>query len=91
MWKRIEIEPDELAPGDEGKDMYQFNFDLMCAELIQEPTGQWVAALIDSGGGEIWLSAACDSAEDAKKAARTYLIGLTAEWAAAMHRRLPSW
>lgn len=91
MWKRIEIEPDEIAAGDEGKDVYQFAFDLMCAEIFQEGDGLWVAALIDSSGDEMWVSDACATAEQAKQAVRTRMIGMMAEWSAAMHRKLPQW
>lgn len=88
MWQLVKFEPDEIDGG-ELEQLYQFNFDLMCAEICQEPGGQWVATLVDTDGDEKWVSHAVDFPYQAKYLVREHLRECFAQWLTAMVLELP--
>lgn len=88
MWKLVQFEEDEVE-GDKAAQLYQFNFDLMCAELVADEWGIWFAALIDSDGDETWVSEAFATPDEAKEKLRAYLFDQVMRWLATMREELP--
>lgn len=85
MWKLVRFEEDES----EVDQLYQFTFDLMCAEIVRDEWSNWNAALIDPDGDEIWVSEDCPTPEAAKEALRAYLYDRVMGWLAAIREELP--
>lgn len=82
MWQLVTFEPDEVEGG-ELEQLSQFNFNLMCAEIYQQPNGQWLASLIDTDGDEMWVS------HQAKYLVREHLRECFADWLNEMSKELP--
>lgn len=87
MWNPVVFMPDEVDPG-RPTELLQFNFDLMCAEVMKEESGQWVGVVIDTEGSETWVSHVVDFEYQAKYLVREYLRECFAGWLNEMSREL---
>lgn len=88
-WQVVEFESDELERG-HPMSLYQFNFDLMCAEVFKEAdTGLWLATVIDTDGEEVWVSPAVANPNQAVALVRGHIRECFANWLNAMTRELP--
>jgi hypothetical protein len=88
MWQIVKFQADEVEPG-QPSELFQFNFSLMCAEIMQEEGGLWVGTLLDEDGDEVWLSTAVDFSYQAKYLVREHLRECFAQWLNEMSVELP--
>lgn len=88
MWQAVKFMPEEVEP-DRPTELFQFNFNLMCAEIIQEAEGMWVAVLLDTDGDETWVSDGVGSVYEAKVLVSEQVRECFAGWLNEMGRELP--